>query len=193
MKIVLIILAVVVVLGAMFALKYQDIRNDLVTKKEDVTANWAQVDVALQRRADLIPNLVETVKGIAAQEQTVFGDIANARAALLSARTPSDRIAANIQLDGALGRLLAIVENYPQLKSNENFLRLQDELAGTENRIAVERRRYNETLQDYNTYIGLFPNSVFASWAGFKRNDAYFQAPAGAREVPKVTFPGPQR
>ncbi len=133
------------------------------------------------------------MKGFAAQEQTVFANIANARAALLSARTPAERIAANGQLDGALGRLLVIVENYPLLKSNENFLRLQDELAGTENRIAVERRRYNEAVQDYNTYIGLFPNSLFASWAGFKRNDAYFQAPEAARQAPKVTFPEPRR
>src|SRR5262249_58453435 len=127
-----------------------------------VKAAWAQVDVGLERRADLIPNLVETVKGFAAQEQTVFANIANARAALLGARTPAERIAANNQLDGALGRLLVIVENYPQLKSNENFLRLQDELAGTENRIAVERRRYNQVLQDHNTYIGRFPNNFFA-------------------------------
>src|SRR5205085_10852945 len=106
-------------------------------------------------------------------------------AALLGARTPADRIAANGQLDGALGRLLAIVENYPQLKSNENFLRLQDELAGTENRIAVERRRYNETVQDYNTYIGLFPNNIFAGWAGFHRNEAYFKAAEPQRAAPK--------
>lgn len=165
----------------------------MVRKSENVNAAWSQVDVVLQRRADLIPNLVETVKGYAAQEQTVFADIANARAALLSARTPPDRIAANGQLDGALGRLLAIVENYPQLKSNENFLRLQDELAGTENRIAVERRRYNETLQDYNTYLGLFPNNIFAAWAGFHRNDAYFKASGTARETPKVQFPGAKR
>ncbi len=186
---VIVILALVVVLvGGM----YFNRRNEMVRKNETVKASWSQVDVALQRRADLIPNLVETVKGFAAQEQTVFANIANARASLLSARTPADRIAANNQLDGALGRLLLIVENYPQLRSNENFLRLQDELAGTENRIAVERRRYNESVQDYNTYIGLFPNNLFAALAGFKRNDAYFQAPEGARTAPKVTFPGPQ-
>jgi len=168
-------------------------RNEMVRKSEAIKAAWAQVDNQLQRRADLIPNLVETVKGFAAQEQTVFGEIAKARAALVGARTPADRIAANSQLDGALARLLVVVENYPQLKSNENFLRLQDELAGTENRIAVERKRYNDTLQDYNTYIGLFPNSLFAGWAGFKRNEDYFRAAEAARQAPKVAFPGPKQ
>jgi LemA protein len=172
-------------------LMYVGRRNQMVTKSQAVEAQWHQVDVDLQRRADLIPNLVETVKGYAAQEQTVFGDIAKARSALLSAQSPSERIAANAQLEGSLGRLLAIVENYPQLKSNENFLRLQDELAGTENRIAVERRRYNLAVQDYNTYIALFPNNVFAGWAGYKPNDAYFSATEQGREVPKVEFPAP--
>jgi LemA protein len=190
MKKLLIVVGALVLLGVVAASMYVGARNEIVRKNEAVNSAWSQVDVVLQRRADLIPNLVETVKGYAAQEQKVFGDIANARAALLGARTPADRIAANGQLDGALGRLLAIVENYPQLKSNENFLRLQDELAGTENRIAVERRRYNETVQDYNTYIGLFPNSIFAAWAGFHRNDAYFKAAEGAREAPRVRFPG---
>jgi LemA protein len=172
-------------------LMYVGRRNEMVVKSQAVEAQWHQVDVDLQRRADLIPNLVETVKGYAAQEQTVFGDIAKARSALLNAQTPSERIAANAQLEGSLGRLLAIAENYPQLKSNENFLRLQDELAGTENRVAVERRRYNQTVQDYNTYIGLFPNNIFAGWAGFKPNSAYFSASEGGREVPKVEFPAP--
>ena len=112
---------------------------------------------------------------------------------MLNAKTPSDKIAANGQLDGALGRLLAVVENYPQLKSNENFLRLQDELAGTENRIAVERKRYNDSIQAYNTFIRQFPNSLFASWAGFKENDAYFKASEGSREAPKVQFPAATR
>jgi LemA protein len=160
----------------------------MAVKREAVNAAWSQVDVVLQRRADLIPNLVETVKGFAAQEQTVFGEIARARSALLSATTPADKIAANQRLDSALGRLLVVVENYPQLKSNENFLRLQDELAGTENRIAVERRRYNEAVQDYNTYISLFPSSLVASLSGFTRNDAYFKADEGARQAPKVNF-----
>jgi len=171
--------------------KYVSVRNTLVSKNEAVKSAWSQVDVVLQRRADLIPNLVETVKGIAKQEQTVFGDIAKARSALLSAGTPEGKIAANQQLDGALGRLLAIAENYPQLKSNENFMRLQDELAGTENRIAVERKRYNDTLQDYNTYVQQFPNNIFAQWAGFKPNSAYFAATQGSREVPKVNFSAP--
>jgi len=169
---------------------YVGAKNQMVTKNETVKAAWSQVDIVLQRRADLIPNLVETVKGFALQEQTVFGDIAKARSRLLSASTPSDKIAANQQLDGALGRLLVVVENYPQLKSNENFLRLQDELAGTENRIAVERKRYNDALQDYNTFIGLFPNSIWAGMAGFKRNDAYFAASEGSRTAPKVDFSG---
>jgi LemA protein len=171
--------------------KYVSVRNTLVTKNEAVKAAWSQVDIVLQRRADLIPNLVETVKGYAQQEQTVFGDIARARSQLLSAGTPSDKIAANQQLDGALGRLLLIVENYPQLKSNENFLRLQDELAGTENRIAVERKRYNDALQDYNTYVQKFPNNIFAGWSGFKPNEAYFAASEGSRAVPKVNFSTP--
>jgi LemA protein len=168
---------------------YISSRNQMVTLNEQIKSNWAQVDVVLQRRADLIPNLVNTVKGFAAHEETVFGDIANARAALLGAKTPGDKIAANGQLDGALGRLLAISENYPQLKSNENFLRLQDELAGTENRIAVERKRYNDSIQTYNAYIGQFPNYFYAKWAGFQRNNDYFSASPTSREVPNVQFP----
>ena len=189
MKIAVGLLVVILIIALIFGGMYVGRRNEMVRKNETIKNAWSQVDVVLQRRADLIPNLVETVKGIAAQEQQVFGDIAAARSRLLSANTPQDKIAANGQLDGAIGRLLAVVENYPQLKSNENFLRLQDELAGTENRIAVERRRYNETLQDYNTYIGLFPNNIIAGMAGFHRNDAYFQATEGSRETPKVQFP----
>src|SRR5436190_12260050 len=190
-KAMIVIITVVVLILLSFG-KYVGVKNTLVTKNEAVKSAWAQVDVVLQRRADLIPNLVETVKGITKQEQTVFGEIAEARSKLLSASDPSDKIAANQRLDGALGRLLAIVENYPQLRSSENFLRLQDELAGTENRIAVERKRYNDTLQDYNTYVQQFPNSFFASFAGFKPNTAYFAASEGARTVPKVNFGTPE-
>src|SRR5580700_1235079 len=184
----LIVLIVLVLIALVVFGQYVGVRNTLVTKDQAVKAAWSQVDIVLQRRADLIPNLVETVKGYAQQEVTVFGDIAKARSALLSAQTPSDKIAANGQLDGAIGRLLLIVENYPQLKSNENFLRLQDELAGTENRIAVERKRYNDALQDYNTYVLQFPNSLYAGFAGYKQNDAYFKATEASREVPKVDF-----
>src|SRR6476660_10516518 len=188
MKILLIIVVILLLAGLMFGGKYVGIRNDLVTRKEAVSAAWSQVDVALQRRADLIPNLVETVKGYAKHEQGVMDAVANARAALLGAKTPQEKIAANGQLDGAIGRLLVVVENYPNLKANENFLRLQDELAGTENRIAVERRKYNETVQTYNTQIQLFPNNIVASMSGFERNDAYFKTEPGARTTPKVAF-----
>ncbi len=188
MKIALIVVVVLLLVLLAFGGKYVGIRNDLVTKKETVTAAWSQVDVALQRRADLIPNLVETVKGFAKHEEKAIDDVANARAALGGARTPSDKIAANTQLDGALSRLLVVVENYPNLKANENFIRLQDELAGTENRIAIERRKYNETVQSYNTQIQLFPNNIVASLSGFQREDAYFKTEAGARTAPKVAF-----
>lgn len=194
MKIGAIILIIIVVLLFWFGSTFMSHRNEMVRKREAVNSAWSQVDVVLQRRADLIPNLVETVKGFATHEEKVFGDIAAARAAMIGAKTPSERIAANGQLDSALGRLMVVVENYPQLRSNENFLRLQDELAGTENRIAIERRRYNETLQDYNTYIALFPNNIIASLSGFTRNDAYFKADEGSRQAPKVNFgtPAPQ-
>ena len=188
---VIVVIVVIGLIALAFFGQYVSARNNMVSKNEAIKAAWSQVDIVLQRRADLIPNLVETVKGYAKQEQTVFGDIAKARSALLSAGSPQEKIAANGQLDGALGRLLLVVENYPQLKSNENFLRLQDELAGTENRIAVERKRYNDTLQDYNTYVQQFPNNIFAGWAGFKPNPAYFTASEGSREAPKVNFSNP--
>jgi LemA protein len=187
-KFVWIAVAVIVILVLAFAGQYISIRNQLVTEREAINAQWSQVETALQRRADLIPNLVETVKGFAKHETEVFSSIANARAALLGARSPQEKIQANNQLEGALGRLLVIAENYPQLRSNENFLRLQDEIAGTENRIAVERRKYNEELQRYNVSIERFPNNMVASMAGFQRNDAYFKTEPGARTAPKVQF-----
>jgi LemA protein len=190
MKVFIGIVVVLLVLALIFGGMYVGRRNQMVTLNETVKSDWAQVDVVLQRRSDLIPNLVETVKGFAAHEETVYNDIAQARAALGGAQTPKDKIAANGQLDGALSRLLLIVENYPQLKSNENFLRLQDELSGTENRIAVERKRYDDAIQAYNTYIALFPNNIVASMSGFQRNDAYFAASEVSRAVPKLQFPG---
>lgn len=173
--------------------KYISVKNTLVQKNEAVKSAWSEVDVVLERRADLIPNLVETVKGITKQEQAVFGEIAEARSKLLSSSTPAQKIAANGDLDRGVFKLLSLAENYPQLKSSENFLRLQDELAGTENRISVERKRYNDTLQDYNTYVQQFPANLFAASAGFKPNTAYFQATEASREVPKVNFNAPQQ
>ncbi|MGA2601262.1 MAG: LemA family protein [Bryobacteraceae bacterium] len=188
MKIALIIVGVLVLIGIVILFTAIGDRNQLVQEREAINSQWAQVDVVLQRRADLIPNLVETVKGIAKQEQVVIKEVTDARAALGGARSPAEKIQANGQLDTALSRLLVIVENYPQLKSNENFLRLQDELAGTENRIAVERRKYNEAVQRYNTDIELFPKNIAAAVFGFQRNDAYFKTEPGARTVPKVSF-----
>lgn len=187
MKGALIALVVIIVLVLIFGVGFISTRNQLVTEKTAVQAQWSQVDVALQRRADLIPNLVETVKGYAKQEKSVYDDIANARAALGGAQTPQQKIDANNQLTSALSRLLVIVENYPQLKSNESFNRLMDELAGTENRINVERRKYNEVVQKYNTDIQLFPKNIVAGMSGFSA-EPYFQADASSRAVPKVQF-----
>ena len=188
MKIVIGILVALVVVGFILGSQFISIRNDLVTQRNGIEAAFAQVDVALQRRADLIPNLVETVKGYAKQETTIFTALADARAAMAGAKTPTEKIAANSQIEGALGRLLVVVENYPQLKSNENFLRLQDELAGTENRITVERRKYNETVQGYNTSIELFPNNLVAGFSGFTRNNAYFTTEPAKSAAPNVKF-----
>ena len=188
MRKVLIVLGILVVLLLVAALVFGGMfvsrRNEMVTMKEGITGAWAQVDTVIQRRLDLVPNLVETVKGIAAQEKEVFSNIAEARAAMAGARTPSERIEANDQLGGALSRLLLVVGNYPQLQSSQNFIRLQDELAGTENRIAVERRKYNQTVQQYNTYIQLFPNNIVASLSGHEREDAYFRTTEEARQAP---------
>ena len=177
------VLVVLMVFGS-----YVGARNQMVAKDQNVKSMWSEVDVQLERRADLIPNLVETVKGFTKEESTVFGDIANARAGMLNAQGPQAKIAANGQLDSAIGRLLLLTENYPQLRSSEQFMRLQDELSGTENRIGVARKRYNDAIQDYNTYILQFPNNIWAGMAGFKQNDAYFTASPTAREVPAVKF-----
>lgn len=188
MRILLIVVGVLVVVGLILGVQVQKTYNGLYAQREDINAKWSQVDVVLQRRADLIPNLVETVKGFAAQEKEIMEAVANARAGLLNARSPQERIEANGRLDSALGRLLLVVENYPTLRSNENFLRLQDELAGTENRIATERRRYNESVQRYNTNIGMFPSNMIASVFGFQRNDAYFRTEPASRNAPKIAF-----
>ena len=190
-KVMLVVLGVVgVIILALLLVggSYVSAKNQMVAKDQAVKSAWSEVDVQLERRADLIPNLVETVKGFTKEENSVFADIANARAGMLNAQTPQSKIAANGQLDGALGRLLLLTENYPQLRSSEQFMRLQDELAGTENRIGVARRSYNQAIQDYNTFIGQFPNSIWAGIAGFHNNDAYFKASAAAQQVPNVKF-----
>jgi LemA protein len=183
-----IVIAVLVVLALIFGGKFVGVRNQLVTQKEAITAAWAQVDNVMQRRADLIPNLVETVRGYAKHEQAAIEAVTQARAAFAGAGSPQGKIQANAQLDSALSRLLVVVENYPNLKADQQFINLQRELAGSENRIATERRRYNEAVQAYNTNIQLFPNNIVASLSGFSREDAYFKTEPGARTVPKVAF-----
>src|SRR5262245_17753954 len=183
----LVALAGLVVLGVIVGGWLMGSYNRMVTDREGVDKAWAQVENVLQRRGDLIPNLVETVKGYAAHEKEVFESVADARSKLAGATSPQEAAAANAGLTSALGRLLAIAENYPQLKANENFIRLQDELAGSENRIATERMRYNEAVRGYNTLIKRFPANFIAGMFGFAEKE-YFEAEAGAREVPKVKF-----
>jgi LemA protein len=186
-----VLIGLVVAIGLVLLLvfgSYVSSKNQMVAKDNDVKAAYSDIDTTLQRRADLIPNLVETVKGYAKHEETVFADIANARAGLLNAHTPEGKFQANGQLDGAIGRLLALSESYPNLKADQNFLSLQDQLEGTENRIQVARRRYNDALRDYDTFIQQFPNSIWAGMAGYHTNNAYFQASEGARTAPAVKF-----
>jgi len=176
---------------AIIALYAFSVYNRLVTLDEGIRAAWAQIDNQLQRRADLIPNLVETVKGFAAQERTIFESIANARARLAGARDPRERVAASDELSSVLSRLLVIVENYPRLKSDATFIRLMDELAGTENRLAVERKRYNDRVAEFNQSVRRFPGSAFARLFGFQRVQ-YFEIPAAARPAPRVDFAPPK-
>jgi LemA protein len=182
------VIGVIIVALLLVGGSYVSAKNQMVAKDQTVKSSWSEVDVQLERRADLIPNLVETVKGFTKEENSVFSEIANARAGMLNAQTPQAKIAANGQLDGALGRLLLLTENYPNLRSSDQFMRLQDELAGTENRISVARRHYNQSIQDYNTFIQQFPNSIWAGMAGYHTNDAYFKASEKAQQVPNVKF-----
>ena len=164
--------------------------NTFVSQEQAIKAQWAQVENQLQRRNDLIPNLVETVKGFAAHEESIYKDIAEARSRLLAAKSPEESINAANQQTSALGRLLAVVENYPNLKADQQFNRLMDELSGTENRLAVERMRYNEKVQEYNASRRQFPANVTAKMFGFKEYP-YFQVPPEAKQVPKVNFSKP--
>jgi LemA protein len=177
------LLVVLLVFGS-----YVSAQKQMVARDQDVKDAWSDVDVQMQRRADLIPNLVETVKGFTKEESSVLTEVAQARDGLMNAQNPQDKIAANGQLDNALAKVLVLTENYPQLRSSDQFMRLQDELAGTENRIAVARKRYNDALRDYNTLVLQFPNSIWAGIAGFHQNTAYFTASPAAQQVPAVKF-----
>jgi LemA protein len=161
--------------------------NRIVNEEQGVEAAWSQVENQLQRRADLIPNLVEVVKGYANHEKAVFDDISNARAAMLSASSRADKIQTSNQLEGALSKLMSITEAYPNLRADANFARLQDELAGTENRLAVERKRYNDAVQQYNTDIRGIPGAWWAKIGGFSQKE-YFKSASGSQSVPKVSF-----
>ena len=177
-----IIMVVVLAVGSMFGFY-----NGMVSSRENVDSMWSQVDNQLQRRSDLIPNLVNTVKGYASHEKEVFQAVSDARAKMAGAQSVGDKLAANGELSGALSRLLAVAENYPQLKADQNFRQLQDELSGTENRIAVARKDYNDAVQNYNTKIKSLPYSLFAGALGFTARD-YFKVEETAKAVPKVQF-----
>lgn len=179
------LLILVLLLGAG---SYISTKNTLVQKNEAIEQQYAQVNVVQQRRLDLIPNLVASVKGYVAEESTILTNIANARAAITSAPDRASSIAANTRMDVALGPFFRLQEQYPDLKGNEQFMRLEDELAGTENRIAVERQRYNKALEDYNVYVRQFPNSIWANMAGFHYRDEYFKGNPENSVAPKVDF-----
>ena len=182
-KSILIVVGIIVVIGIFFGSTY----NSLATLDESVDGAWAQVENQLQRRADLIPNLVNTVQGYASHEQELLTDITNARAGIENATTPEEYAEANQEMDRVLGNLNVVVENYPNLKANENFLELQVQLEGTENRIAVERKRFNDAVQSYNSFIRKFPANIVANMNGFEKK-SYFTAEAGANQAPKVEF-----
>ena len=188
MKGILIFLAVVLVIFLVVVSSVIGTYNGIVTKHETITAKWAQVESQLQRRNDLIPNLVNSVKGYAAHEKTVFEDVTIARSQWAKANTMDEKVKAAGAVDAALGRLLLVVENYPNLKADQTFLKLMDELSGTENRIAVERMRYNESVKDYNIGVRMFPGNIIAGMFGYKPATEYFKAEESAKAVPEVKF-----
>ena len=185
MKNLLIVLVVVIVLASIGGCNTY---NRIVQLDEGIDNAWAQVDTVLQRRYDLIPNLVETVKGYAKHEKELLEEITQLRSQWAEAKGTDEKAQTATQMEGALGRLMMVVENYPDLKANQNFLALQDELAGTENRISVERRRYNDAVRDYNTAVRRFPGNLLARQFGFQKRDAYFEAVEAATLAPKVQF-----
>ena len=186
-KTILIVVGIIILIIVIPFMYLKGTYNSLVTMDESVKGAWAQVENQLQRRYDLIPNYVETVKGYAAHEKEVFVKVTEARSRVAGAGSVSDKIQANNSLSSALSRLLVVVERYPELKANTNFIRLQDELAGTENRLAVERRRYNETVKAYNIKIRRFPTNIFAGMFGFEKA-TFFEVPKERQEAPKVKF-----
>jgi LemA protein len=185
MKKFLIVLGVIVLLAV---ITFISVYNGIVTKHETITAKWAQVENQLQRRNDLIPNLVNTVKGYATYEQTVFENVTNARSQWAKASTVDEKVKAAGAVDAALGRLIMVAENYPTLKADQSYLKLMDELSGTENRIAVERMRYNEAVRDYNVTVRTFPGNIIANRSGYKVATEYFKAEEKAKAVPEVKF-----
>jgi LemA protein len=186
------VVAVIVVILLIPGCLWMGSYNSLVSKDEQVKTAWAQVETVLQRRYDLIPNLVNTVKGYVQHEKGVLEEVTRLRSQWGEAKSPAEKIQASAALEGALGRLMVVVENYPTLRAYQNFVALQDELAGTENRISVERRRYNEAVLAYNKAVRTFPSNLVAGLHGFVRNDAYFQAASQAKEAPKVDFGAPR-
>ena len=186
--VVLLLVVIVGILGISAGTWAMTTNNRLVALNESINGAWAQVETVLQRRYDLIPNLVATVKGYAKHESGVLEEVTRLRSQWGAAKGTDQKVAAANQLEGVLGRLMVIIEKYPELKANQNFLALQDELAGTENRIAIERRRYNEVVQNYNTAIALFPASIVAGWRNFQHRDVYFKAQEAAKDAPKVEF-----
>lgn len=188
MKIFLIVIAAILIVGLIVLASCISSYNSIVTKHETITAKWAQVENQLQRRADLIPNLVNTVKGYASHEKTVFEEVTNARSQWGNAKNLDEKVKAAGALDAALSRLLFVAENYPTLKADQTFLKLQDQLEGTENRIATERMRYNEAVRDYNVTVRMFPGNIIAGMFNFKPATEYFKSEEKAKTVPEVKF-----
>ena len=180
-------IAIILIAAVSFFSWYIGTRNTLIAAEENINAAWAEVDNQLQRRSDLIPNIVATVKGFAAHEKEVFTNIADARSKLAGATSVTEKAEGYNQLQSALSRLLVVVENYPQLKSDRNFIKLQDELAGTENRLTVARKRYNDQVKSFNTRIRMFPASIIASSMALEKKD-YFEVSESAKQAPKVEF-----
>ena len=184
----IIFLAIILIAVGIGGCGYMGAYNGIVTLHEQIDSSWAQVENQLQRRYDLIPNLVKTVKGYAKHEKGLLEEVTRLRSQWSGAKTRGAKVQAATAMEGAIGRLMVVVEKYPDLKANQNFLALQDELAGTENRIAVERRRYNESIRGYNTIIKRFPGNMIADKHGYEKSTAYFKAAETAKEVPKVEF-----